>query len=442
MKYDTGLTIGSYKLISVCGAGAYGSVFCAQNIMTQHRVALKILSMSDKIMQRELQGIVNYRECRHPNLLQIHHIEKIDDCLYYTMDLADNISVDENNYIPDTLAHRLSNKKSLPAAEVNKMATELLDGLEYLHAHGLVHRDIKPDNILWIDGRATLADIGLTANLENASLVGTPGFMSEALLTGKRTASIEDDLYALGKVIYCALTGCRVKEYPHYPGTLTISDADSLIKAYTEACRSPSPVKSSQDMRAILSSKSNIKPVKKSINMQAVITASIILIAVAIVCFFYYSRGKQNTGNRQGESLPSSEKTSGARLPVETETANSQNTIIIPSLQAHSAINNSDATSTLTNVSNNKLADNTSSSPKTRAVQTIYNDSFEKSPAYNLFKKAEALPVSGSSDKANSVSADKIFDEFLGKGNDIFNRVECRDMKEQQSSLKDKGKGN
>ncbi len=254
MKYEPGQMIGSYRLLAECGSGAYGKVFLAENAMTRQRFALKVLSLSDKIAERELRGLTNYRNCRHPHLLQIHHIDKDEGHLYYTMDVADNISKDPESYIPDTLGNRLAQKESLSAGIVNKMAVELLDGLEYLHRNGLIHRDIKPDNILWINGRATLADIGLMCDISNDSLVGTPGFMSEELLSGKRNASIEDDLYALGKVIYCALTGCSVKDFPHYPGTVTITEADSLIKAYTAACQTPSPIKTTQEMKAILES--------------------------------------------------------------------------------------------------------------------------------------------------------------------------------------------
>ena len=252
MKYDVGDRIGSYQLLYLCGEGAYGRVFLARNVLTQHQVALKLLPLSAKVTAWELQGLKNYRECRHPNLLQIHHIDQAEGVLYYTMDAADNLAGTGGGYEPDTLAARLAHRKSLPAGEVAKMAAELLEGLDCLHRRNLLHRDIKPDNILWVDGRATLADIGLTTDSRNASLVGTPGFMSGELLSGKRPANREDDLYALGKVIYCALTGCAVCDYPHYPQSVTISEAAPLIRAYTAACRSPSTVKSSQEMKRLL----------------------------------------------------------------------------------------------------------------------------------------------------------------------------------------------
>ena len=101
----------------------------------------------------------------------------------------------------------------LDGKEITDMLDGLLSGLEELHKHGLVHRDIKPDNILWVNGRATLADVGLIAFEGAGSLVGTPGFLSPRVLEGN-PAEASDDFYALGKVIYCALTGLAVTEYP------------------------------------------------------------------------------------------------------------------------------------------------------------------------------------------------------------------------------------
>ena len=132
MKYDVGDRIGSYQLLCLCGEGAYGRVFLARNVLTQHQVALKLLPLSAKVTARELQGLKNYRECRHPNLLQIHHIDQAEGVLYYTMDAADNLAGTGGGYEPDTLAARLAHRKSLPAGEVAKMAAELLEGLDCL----------------------------------------------------------------------------------------------------------------------------------------------------------------------------------------------------------------------------------------------------------------------------------------------------------------------
>lgn len=144
------------------------------------------------------------------------------------------------------------------------MLDGLLAGLEELHRRGLVHRDIKPDNILWVNGRPTLADVGLVAADGKGSLVGTPGFMSPKLMSGKGPADASDDFYALGKVLYCALTGLPVGEYPSIPASMTISADVALGRAYREACRQP--VRSSAEFRKLLAGPSPEKS-KKSVRI-------------------------------------------------------------------------------------------------------------------------------------------------------------------------------
>jgi serine/threonine protein kinase len=217
MNFEENQIISSYRLLKCCGSGAYGQVFIAENMLTQHKTALKIITGNDSVMARELRGLINYRNCRHENLLQIHHIDKIDGTLFYTMDLADNLNTSMENYLPDTLSNRLSYYNHLPPQVVMQMANDLLSGIKKLHSCGIIHRDIKPDNILWVNGKAVLGDIGLiTCNRAN-SLIGTPDFMSPALLARKRAANEADDFFSLSRVLYCAMTGFTPDRFPQLP---------------------------------------------------------------------------------------------------------------------------------------------------------------------------------------------------------------------------------
>lgn len=219
MSCKVGDTLGSYTLLCECGQGAYGSVFLAENTFTKRRVALKIICSQGRSCERELNGLIQYQTvCPRTNLLQIYHVEKGDDCFWYTMDAADNLSAEEGKYIPDTLANRLREQRRLPTDAVRRMADELIANLETLHRRGLLHRDLKPDNILWIDGSATLGDIGLVTDAANVSLVGTPGFLPPEVLAGIREYRQADDYYSLGKVIYCALTGMPVEKISRISG--------------------------------------------------------------------------------------------------------------------------------------------------------------------------------------------------------------------------------
>ena len=242
MEYKTGDVIGAYRLLEQCGKGSFGQVFLAENLFSGQTVALKLLMGTGKAMQKELARLIRFRSCRHPNLLPILHIDKVDNRLYYTVPPADNLTPGEG-YSADTLAHRLSSRGPLPASEVMAMTVELLAGLKELHRHKLMHRNIKPDNILWLNRQAVLADVGLVRNHADAGACGSPGFMPEDVLAGQRKATAADDLYALGKVIYCALTGLGAEEFPRLPGTFSDPVAKRLFRAVCVVCSSQPSVK-------------------------------------------------------------------------------------------------------------------------------------------------------------------------------------------------------
>ena len=244
-------------LRQMCGTGAYGEVWLAEDAVGA-RVALKIIRNRGSYSERELSGLKNYKDCNHPNLLKIRYVEISDDRICCIMDAADDLHHGRGQYQPDTLANRLRENGRMDGGEIVVMLDGLLNGLEELHKRGLVHRDIKPDNILWVNGRPTLADAGLIAPQGKGSLVGTPGFMSPKLLTGKGKADPSDDFYALGKVIYCALTGLPVEDYPSIPENMTISTDAALGRALRDSCSQP--VRSSAEFRKLMQGK-DVKPV-------------------------------------------------------------------------------------------------------------------------------------------------------------------------------------
>ena len=237
MSYNVGDTICNCTLLQKCGEGAYGVVWLARDTIGAN-VALKIIKNGGRYSERELAGLKNYKDCNHPNLLKIRYVEITDAQIICIMDAADDLNHGNGEYKPDTLANRLRKYGRLDGKEITDMLDGLLSGLEELHKNGLVHRDIKPDNILWLNGRATLADVGLIAFEGAGSLVGTPGFLSPRVLEGN-PAEASDDFYALGKVIYCALTGLAVTEYPSIPADMTISVDANLNKAIRTSCAVP-----------------------------------------------------------------------------------------------------------------------------------------------------------------------------------------------------------
>lgn len=219
------------KLISLCGGGAYGEVWYCEDI-SGRLMAVKIISKR-KIgphWERELRGVRNY--CRitenNPALLQIFHVEEDEEFFFYTMEPADSLTFE--TYSPDTLAARLQRGPVAPD-ELYRILSVVFDGMKAIHDAGFSHRDIKPDNILFVKGVPKLADIGLLSSL-SASMTQLAGTL-EIIPPEERTAeNVEysapaarqrNDLYALGKVIYCTVTGNSPSDYPAVPPTMTVS---------------------------------------------------------------------------------------------------------------------------------------------------------------------------------------------------------------------------
>lgn len=235
MILKAGDSIGSCTVVQLCGNGTFGTVYLVEDAIGR-RLAVKVIPRTGALSERELAGLKNYKDCRHTNLLAIHHIEITDSFICCTMDAADDLNRGQGEYLADTLGNRIRKSGRRPGQEIYAMLEDLLQGLEYLHQHGLVHRDIKPDNILWVNGRAVLADAGLIAPAGKGSLAGSPGFISPQVLNGDSAPAPADDFYALGKVIYCALTGLPVRSYPSLPQEVTLRMDVALGYAFRTAC--------------------------------------------------------------------------------------------------------------------------------------------------------------------------------------------------------------
>lgn len=283
MIYKVGDTLGAYRLLADCGHGAYGQVFLAENTLSGQCVALKMISRQGRSVERELQGLMRYRSCRHENLLIIHHVEQTEEFLYYTMDAADALDAGSGEYCPDTLANRLRLRGPLLESEVRSMAIALLNGLGALHQAGLIHRDIKPDNILWVGQRPVLGDIGLVSGEMSVSFAGTPGFLPPELLTGERRAAPRDDFYALGKVIYCALSGNAPSDFPRFPPGIHLTERPSLLPALLAAV-SPKGIENAIEFQAWLEKPSGHTK-RISIPVRLGIAAGVLGILLAVLFF-------------------------------------------------------------------------------------------------------------------------------------------------------------
>jgi serine/threonine protein kinase len=225
--------IPDFRLIKPIGEGGVGEIWLGLDLLENYR-AIKIIRQSQfkrlKDYQAEFHGIRKYAPLsqNHPGLIEIHHagIRDEEGFYYYIMSLADDLehgtNINPENYQPKTLRTYLDFCDGrIPLEEAKQIAVEITAALDELHSEGLVHRDIKPDNILCVEGRWELADIGFVSDAGSRSQVGTIGYMSPEG-PGKPTA----DILSLGKVFYEISSGNDVSDFPDYPSWVFDSPDD------------------------------------------------------------------------------------------------------------------------------------------------------------------------------------------------------------------------
>ena len=237
MESAPGKVVAACRLLAECGRGAYGTVWLAEDALGR-TVAVKCLHTAGG-SEYELKGLRNYMALPMPcpGLLQIFHAGVEDGTLVYVMEAADNANPPGEEYRPDTLAERLRRRGRLPAGEALSLVHELLDGLEAMHSAGMVHRDIKPENIVFVGGRPRLADPGLTRNFEETmSVAGTPGYIPPEFLYQGAKATPSADIYALGKVLYHAVTGNSPQAYPALPEDLPVEELYQVCLPLAKWC--------------------------------------------------------------------------------------------------------------------------------------------------------------------------------------------------------------
>ena len=231
----------NWELIREIGSGGSGDVFLAGNSDNDIR-ALKIFSpKSDdrRAFDLEFDGIFKAKSIgEHPYIVPIESIGKKQYCMYYTMPLADHLDTGPDckihtlyDYRPHTLYNRIIDN-DLTEPELLELASNILDALDFLHGKGLVHRDVKPDNIMRVRGVWCLGDLGLISWRRPRNFAGTPGYYPERKSFRADTSS---DIYALGKTLYCAATGMKPTCYPLVPEKYDYDRYSNLRSIYRAA---------------------------------------------------------------------------------------------------------------------------------------------------------------------------------------------------------------
>jgi len=220
-----------YALEREVGRGAMATVYLARDLAQGSAVAVKV--MHSKVataigVERFLREIEIARSMTHPLIVPLHGSGTAGTALYYIMPYVEG----------ESLFQRLERERELPLGDALGIARDVAAALGHAHQQGVLHRDVKPENILLAGGRALVADFGLARAIGAASyqkltetgvIVGTALYLSPEQLREDRDLDQRTDIYSLGCILYEMLTG-----EPPFPGP-------SLRQLVTQILRNPVP---------------------------------------------------------------------------------------------------------------------------------------------------------------------------------------------------------
>jgi serine/threonine protein kinase len=200
--------IGPFPVLKVLEVTAMGTVYQGHDPLTHRNVAIKVLpeeALADPVLRmRFAQECQVLRNLMHPNCVRVLDFGLDGSTAYLILEYVDG----------DNLGQRLERDGRLPEAEAVRLITQVGQALEYLHRKRVIHRDVKPDNILvTADGQAKLTDLGLAKNLDGdfnltltQSALGTPHFMAPEQFEDAKRVDARGDLYSLAATLYMLVT--------------------------------------------------------------------------------------------------------------------------------------------------------------------------------------------------------------------------------------------
>lgn len=211
-----GFNMGRYRILKRLGGGSTGTVFLCEHLVMHHRVALKVLSR--EWMDHEPTALARFRRearsasaLQHPNIVKTIDLDQDDERHYLVMEYVEGVALDV----------LLKHKKQLPIRETVGFIIQALQGLQHIHECGMIHRDLKPGNLLLDhEGIVKILDLGLARftdhraenlTVQQGSLImGTVDFMSPEQAASNGPIDIRSDIYSLGATLYMLLTGKAV----------------------------------------------------------------------------------------------------------------------------------------------------------------------------------------------------------------------------------------
>jgi serine/threonine-protein kinase len=198
-----------YRIDRVIGSGGMATVYLAQDLKHERQVAVKVLNpvLAESLgAERFLREIKTAANLTHPHILPVHDSGEADGFLFYVMPFVAG----------ESLRARLTKERQLPVEDAVQIAREIADALAHAHEAGVIHRDVKPANIMLEAGHAVLADFGVAHAVSEArgerltrtgTSLGTPSYMSPEQASGDVELDGRSDQYALGCVLYEMLAG-------------------------------------------------------------------------------------------------------------------------------------------------------------------------------------------------------------------------------------------
>jgi hypothetical protein len=209
---------GRYRIEREVGSGGMATVYLAVDERHQRNVAIKVLRSDLSAVlgaERFLHEIRLTANLAHPHILPLHDSGVADGLLFYVMPFV----------VGESLRARLNREGTLAPADALAVAEDVADALSYAHRQGVVHRDVKPENVLLSEGHALVTDFGIAKAVSEASgapltrtgvAIGTPGYMSPEQAAGGSDVDGRTDVYSLACVIYEMLVGAVPSRWLSY----------------------------------------------------------------------------------------------------------------------------------------------------------------------------------------------------------------------------------